>query len=203
MEKPAPTNHPIHDLLRQRWSPRAFAPRPVEREKLLSLLEAARWAPSSFNEQPWSFIVATREASAEFEQLLSCLAEFNQGWAKAAPVLMLSVAKLEFSRNNKPNRHAFHDVGLAAENLVLQAVALGLVAHQMAGFDGAKAREVFAIPTGFEPVAAIAVGYQGDATTLPEKMRQGEMAPRERKPMADFVFTGRWGKTSPVVSDAG
>ena len=200
MEKPAPTNHPIHDLLRQRWSPRAFAPRPVEREKLLSLLEAARWAPSSFNEQPWSFIVATKEVPAEFEQLLNCLVDFNQGWAKAAPVLMFSVARLTFSRNDKPNRHAYHDIGLATENLALQAVALGLVAHQMAGFDGAKAREVFAIPAGFEPVAAIAVGYQGNPTTLPEKMRQGELAPRERKPMADFVFTGRWGKTSPVVS---
>ena len=202
MKKLADIQQPIHDLLRRRWSPRVFSQRPVEREKLLSLLEAARWAASSYNEQPWSFIVATKENPAEFERLLHCLVEFNQSWAKEAPVLMLSVTRLNFSRNLKPNRHAYHDVGLAAAQLVIQAEALGLVGHQLAGFDVVKAREVFQIPEDHDPVAVIALGYIGDAAMLPDELRQRELAPRERKPITDFVFTGRWGKTSPMVSDA-
>lgn len=200
MEKLAETKHPIHDLLRRRWSPRAFSDRAVEPEKLRSLLEAARWAPSSYNEQPWSFIAATKENSAEYERLLSCLVEGNQQWGKTAPVLMLSVAKLCFERNGKPNRHAFHDVGLAAENLVIQAMALGLFVHQMAGFHVEKARELFRIPEGYEPVAAIAVGYAGDPETLPEPLRERELAPSTRKPLEQFVFTGHWGQTSPLVT---
>src|SRR5215208_4639816 len=112
MERLRDAAHPIHDLLRRRWSPRAFADRPVEREKLLSVMEAARWAPSSFNEQPWSFLVATKDRPDEHARMLECLAEKNQTWAKAAPVLMISVASLHFARNGKPNRHALHDVGL-------------------------------------------------------------------------------------------
>src|ERR1700722_9116174 len=131
MEKPAETKYPIHDLLAHRWSPRAFADRAIEPGALGSLLEAARWAPSCFNEQPWVFLVATKEAPEEFEKMLGCLVEFNQSWVKAAQVLMISVARLHFARNNKPNRHAFHDVGLAAENLVIQATAMGLAVHQM------------------------------------------------------------------------
>ena len=134
MPKVAETRYPIHELLRERWSPRAFADRMVEPEKLRSLLEAARWAPSSSNEQPWSFIVATKEHAGEYERLLSCLVEGNVRWAQHAPVLMLSVATLVFERNQKPNRHAFHDVGLAVENLIIQGTALGLFVHQMAGF---------------------------------------------------------------------
>src|SRR5438067_11420928 len=111
MEKPAPAEHPIHELIARRWSPRLFSDRAVEPEKLRSVLEAARWAPSSFNEQPWSFIVATKDDPAEYERLLGCLVEFNQGWAKAAPVLFISVASLRFSRNQKENRHGMHDVG--------------------------------------------------------------------------------------------
>ncbi len=199
IEKLAETKHPIHDLLRRRWSPRAFADRAVEPEKLRILLEAARWAPSSFNEQPWSFIVATHENRVEYERLLSCLVEGNQRWAKTAPVLMLSVAKLAFERTGKPNRHAFHDVGLAVENLVIQATALGLIVHQMAGFDVEKAREQFQIPEGVEPVAAIALGYPGDLENLPEPLRERERAPRTRKPLEEFVFSGHWGQASPLV----
>jgi nitroreductase len=199
MEKPTDARYPIHDLIRRRWSPRAFADRPVEPEKLRSLLEAARWAPSSFNEQPWNFIVATRENGEEFERMLSCLVEGNVAWAKNAPVLMLSVAKLKFERTGKPNRHAFHDVGLAAENLVIQATALGLVVHQMAGIQVDKAREVYRIPEGYEAVAGIAVGYPGDPATLPEPLREREQAPRTRKPLESFVFTSRWGQASPVL----
>ena len=200
MEPAARTESPVHDLIRRRRSPRAFAGRPVEPEKLRSLLEAARWAPSSSNEQPWAYLVATRENPEEFSRLLSVLVEGNRGWAQKAPVLMLSVAKLTFDRNGNPNRHAFHDVGLATANLVTQATAMGLAAHQMAGFDAEKAHEVFAIPEGWEPVTAIALGCPGDASALPGRLRDLELAPRTRKPLEEFVFTGRWGQTSPLVT---
>jgi len=199
MQKLAETRYPIHELLRERWSPRAFADRMVEPEKLRSLLEAARWAPSSFNEQPWSFIVATKEHPGEYERLLSCLVEGNIRWAQHAPVLMLSVARLAFERNQKPNRHAFHDVGLAVENLVIQATALGLAVHQMAGFHVDKARELFSIPDGHEPVAAMAIGFPGDPARLPDDLRERELAPRTRKPLESFVFSGQWGQPSPLV----
>jgi nitroreductase len=201
MEKPAENQYPIHELMRERWSPRAFAPEMVEPGKLRSLLEAARWAASCFNEQPWSFIVATKENADEFQRLLGCLVEGNVLWAQHAPVLMLSVARLNFQRNEKPNRHAFHDVGQAAASLTLQATALGLVVHQMAGFSVAKAREQFSIPEGYEPVAAIAVGYQGDPDSLPEDLRAKELAPRTRRPAESFVFSGSWGQTSPLMLD--
>jgi nitroreductase len=199
MEKPAETAHPIHELLRRRWSPRAFAARPVEPGKLRSLLEAARWAPSSYNEQPWSFIVATKDDPAEYERLLSCLVEFNQGWAKAAPVLFISVASLRFSRNQKENRHAMHDVGLATENLVIQATALGLFAHGMAGFDVAKTREVYGIPDSHLPAAAWALGYPGEPEMLGTELHERELEPRERKPLDQFVFSGKWNQKSALV----
>jgi len=202
MEKPAETDTPIHDLLRRRWSPRAFADRPVGADKLRSLIEAARWAPSSFNEQPWAYLVAARDNPEEFARLLSVLIEGNIAWAQRAPVLMLSIAKLNFERNGRPNRHAYHDVGLASASLIMQATALGLVAHQMAGFDAGKARELFAIPEGWEPVAAIALGYPGEPESLPERLRSRELEPRTRKPLEEFVFTGRWGQRSEFVAPA-
>jgi nitroreductase len=193
--KLANTQYPIHDLLRQRWSPLAFSNQTVEPEKLNSLLEAASWAASSYNEQPWCFIVATKENQKEFALLLSCLAEGNQKWAKNAPVLMLSVAKLYFQKNSKENRHAFHDVGAAAASMAIQAAAMDLYLHQMAGFDVPKARELYGIPEGYEPVAAIALGYRGDTQMLPEDLQPRELAPRSRKPLKDFVFTGNWGNS--------
>jgi len=199
MQKLAETTHEIHGLLRERWSPRAFADRVVEPDKLRSLLEAARWAPSSYNEQPWSFIVATKGHPGEYERLLSCLVEGNVRWAQHAPVLMLSVARLAFERNRKPNRHAFHDVGLAVENLVIQGMALGLFVHQMAGFHVDRAREVYGIPEGYEPVAAMAIGYLDDPGRLPDDLRERELAPRTRKPLESFVFSGQWGQPSPLV----
>ena len=200
MEKPAETQYPIHDLLRRRWSPRAFSDRRVDPAIMRSLLEAARWAPSSYNEQPWSFIVATKDDPVEFGRLLSCLVEGNIQWAQHAPVLMVSVARLSFEDDGKPNRHAFHDVGLAVANLIVQATALGLVVHQMAGIFPDKIRELYGIPEGYEAVAGIALGYPGDPQSLPEGLRKRELAPRERKPMTEFVFSGRWGQTSPIVT---
>ena len=200
MEKSAETQYPIHDLLRRRWSPRAFSDRRVDPAIMRSLLEAARWAPSSYNEQPWSFIVATKDDTAEFSRLLSCLVEGNIQWAQHAPVLMASVARLSFEDDGKPNRHAFHDVGLAVANLIVQATALGLVVHQMAGILPDKIRKLYGIPEGYEAVAGIALGYPGDPQSLPEGLRKRELAPRERKPLTEFVFSGSWGQTSPLVS---
>ena len=200
VKRPAETEAPIHDLLRHRWSPRAFDSRPVEPEKLRAVFEAARWAASSFNAQPWFFIVATKDDPENFKRVLDCLVEFNQGWAKGAPVVALSVARMKFEHNGEPNRHAFHDVGQAAANLALEATNLGLQIHQMAGILPEKAREIFGIPEGYEAVAGIALGYAGDPASLPEKLRERELAPRERKPVSSFVFTGHWGKPSPIVA---
>jgi nitroreductase len=199
MEKPAATEYPIEEILRRRWSPRAFADRMVDREKLLSLFEAARWAASCFNEQPWQFIIATKQNAEEYAALLSCLIERNQEWARLAPVLMVSVAKMNFAKTGKPNRHAFHDVGLALGNMIVQATALGLFVHQMAGFSAEKVRELYAVPDGYEPVAAIAVGYPAEVDVLPESFRERELGPRSRKPIESFVFEAQWGRQSPLV----
>ena len=199
MEKAAQTEHPIIELLKRRWSPRAFSDRMVEPEKLLSLFEAARWAPSSSNEQPWYFVLATREKPEEHAQLLSCLVEKNQEWARLAPVLMVSVAKLIFDRTGKPNRHAFHDLGMAVGNLLIQATALDLCVHQMAGFSTDKVTELYHIPREFEPVAVIAIGYGLDVKDLPEPVRESELRPRSRRRIPSFVFEGQWEQPSPLV----
>jgi len=199
LQKPAETSVPVHNLIRDRWSPRAFDSRPVEPEKLRSLFEAARWAASSYNAQPWSFVVATKDDPENYKKILNCLVEFNQGWAKSAPVVALSVARMKFEHNGAPNHHAFHDVGQAAANLALQATALGLQVHQMAGILPEKAREIFGIPEGYEAVAGFAIGYPGNPASLPDQLREQEHAPRSRKPLNSFVFTGKWGNASPVV----
>jgi len=197
LKRPAETSTAIHDLIAHRWSPRAFESKAVEPEKLRSLFEAARWAPSSYNAQPWYFIVGTKDNPENYKRVLESLVEFNQSWAKQAPVLALSVAKLKFD-DGKPNRHAFHDVGQAAASLSLQAEALGLSVHQMAGIDPEKARKLFDIPADYEAVAGIAIGYPGDPASLPDGLRERELAPRQRKPLDSFVFTGSWGKSLPL-----
>ena len=201
MQKPAPAQHPIHDLLRHRWSPRAFSGKPVSPDILRSLFEAARWAPSSSNEQPWAFLVATRDDPQNHAKMLSTLVEFNQAWAQHAPVLAIAVAEMAFERTGKPNRNAFYDTGAAVADLSLEATSRGLFVHQMAGFDPHKAIELFEIPSGWEPIAAFVIGYPGDLESLPEKLREREIAPRERKPLANFVMTGSWGKTAAFVKD--
>ena len=198
MEKPADTQYPIHDALRRRWSPRAFDDRPIEPENLRSLFEAARWAPSSNNEQPWRFLVATKENATEYARLFDCLVEGNQKWAHRAPALLLSVAKLQFE-DGSTNRHALHDTGMATENLVLQATALGLVAHQMAGFRIDQARTDCKIPAGYEPVAIIAVGYPGDPAQLSERLRARETQPRVRKPLTAIVYSTTWEQPSTLL----
>jgi nitroreductase len=199
-DKKASPDHPIHNLLTARWSPYAFDDRPVSNADLCAVFEAVRWAPSSYNEQPWSYIVAKRENPEEFQVLLSCLVEANQVWAKAAPVLALGIVRLRFLRNDKPNRAAVHDLGLAAGNLLVEATARGLSVHQMIGIMPEKAREVYEIPEGSEAWTALAIGYPGDPNRLPEPLKERHLAPRQRKPLREFVFGGKWGKASPIVS---
>lgn len=194
MIKHAKTEHPIQHFVAKRWSPYGFADRDVSEADLRSLFEAARWAASSFNEQPWSYIVATSAQEAAFARLLSCLVEANQSWAKAAPVLALGVATLNFKRNDKPNRVALHDLGLATGNLVAEATARGLAVHQMGGILPDRAREIYAIPEGSEAVTGIAIGYAGDPEAFSDEIRERDLAPRERKPQRDFVFGASWGK---------
>ena len=193
MEKPADPRHPIHELIARRWSPRAFAPRSIPAEHIRSLLEAARWAASSFNEQPWTLLVARREDEADFEKMLGCLMSGNRPWAENAGLLILTVARQTFTRNDRPNRSAAHDIGLAMGNLTLQATALDLWLHQMAGIELDKIRESYGIPEGYEPLTGIAVGYAGALEDLPENYRAPETAPRERKLQSEFVFAGSWG----------
>lgn len=192
-EKPAPADYPINELMRRRWSPRVFASRGVEHEKILTMLEAARWAPSCFNDQPRFFLVFDGADAEALEVARGCLVEGN-AWALKAPVLMLSVARETFVHNGKPNRWAQHDAGLATENLLLEAVDLGLAAHPMAGYDADRARTDFGIPEGFTPIAMIAIGYpyQGGLDDLDEKQKGKELAGRERKAIGEIAFAGKW-----------
>lgn len=195
MPRPAESDFPIHPLIRERWSPVIFAPRSVTRDALHRLLEAARWAPSSYNEQPWSFLVALREHAEDFATLLSCLVEANQHWAQHAGVLMVACAQRNFRRNGRPNRHAFHDVGMATQNLLLQAQAEGLAGHVMAGFDPDRARQLLQIPDTHEAVTMIAVGYPAtDPRQADPVLLQREAAPRERKPQREWVFGASWNR---------
>jgi nitroreductase len=198
-DKKATADHPILEFLAQRWSPYAFADRSVSPANLQSLFEAARWAPSSYNEQPWNYILATKENPQEFQKVLSCLVEGNQVWAKNVPVLALGVVSLRFKLNNKENRAAVHDLGLAAGNLCVEATARGLCVHQMIGILPEKAREVFQIPDGYEAWTGLAIGYLGDSSALPESLKARDLAPRQRRPLGEFVFTGKWGTASPII----
>ncbi|MEI7771773.1 MAG: nitroreductase family protein [Chloroflexales bacterium] len=193
------TDHPIHELLQSRWSPRAFTSDPVSPAQIRSLLEAARWSASAGNGQPWSFIVAPREDPETFELLLGCLAEGNQVWAKQAPLLILAVARV-LREPGKPNPWALYDLGQSVAHLSIQATSLGLQAHQMAGFSQDQARAAFAIPEDHLPVTVIAIGAAGAADALPEPLRARELADRTRKPLASFVFGKTWDKTSPTLA---
>jgi nitroreductase len=199
MHKRAPTDFPVHEVVSERWSPRAFSDKVLPPVVLASLFEAARWAPSSSNEQPWAYIVATRDNTENFAKLVDLLVPGNSIWAKNAPVLALAVAHLAFEKHGTPNRNALYDVGAASAWLTVEATSRGLLVHQMAGYDAEKARQVFAIPAGWEPIAAIAIGYPGDTNTLPENLRERETAARTRRPLAKFVMTGTWGQKARFV----
>jgi nitroreductase len=190
------TQAPIHELLVNRRSPRAFSEQRVEPAKLLSLLEAARWSPSSANEQPWRFIVATKDDSRVFSALAESLVEGNRRWAERAPLLILALAQSTYTKTGTPYRHSWYDLGQSVALLSVQASALGLAVHQMGGFDAEKARQLLSIPEGFEPVVVFAVGYPDQPATLPEHLQKREEAPRSRKLLQDFVYTEEWGKPS-------
>lgn len=192
--KPAKTSVPIHDIVVRRWSCRAFdAAKAVSREQILSLLEAARWAPSCFGDEPWRFIVWDKNSDrGAWEKAFGCLVEWNRNWVKNAPVLLLVTANGLFRKNGQPNRWGQYDTGAAAENLCLQAVASGLMAHQMGGFDEDKVRETFAIPAQFACMAMIAVGYQAEESVLGDDLKQLEVAPRERTKLGELFFENIW-----------
>ena len=198
--KQAIPDYPILELLSTRWSPYAFADRPVAEADLNSLFEAARWAASSYNEQPWNYIVADRTDPAEHGRLLSCLAAANQTWAEAAPVLVLGVVSLQFSQNRKPNRAAVHDLGQASANLVVEATARGLSVHQMIGLLPDQAREVYQIPAHAEAWTALAIGYKAEAHGIGSGLPERDLTPRQRKPTREFVFTGAWGRSAPLTT---
>jgi len=197
--KKAAPDRPIHELLAERWSPYSFSARAVTAADLSALFEAARWAASSYNEQPWTYLVATKANAEEFERLLSCLVLGNQVWAKAAPVLALGVVSQRFAKNGKDNRAAVHDLGLASANLVFEATSRGLSVHQMIGILPDRARELYRIPEHAEAWTALAIGYRASAEELPAGLKERDLAPRERKPVGSFVFTGGWGQSAALT----
>lgn len=196
MQKPAVTQVSINETIANRWSGRAYdASKPVSHAQIIALLEAARWAPSCFGDEPWRFIVWDKNADAKaWQHAFDCVVPSNQTWVKDAPVLILVCAGTLFGHNQTPNRWAQYDTGAAAENLCLQAAGMGLMAHQMGGFNADKTREHFAIPAEYTPMAMITIGYQGDANNLPDELKARELAARKRKPLGELFFSETWGK---------
>lgn len=201
IHKPAKTSVPINEILRNRWSPRAFDPtKRVSREDIMALCEAARWAPSSSNSQPWRYIVWDRfHNESAWKKGFECLDNFNNKWVQSAPVLILSLAK-KHAKDGRFNRHHQHDTGAASISICLQAASMGLQAHQMAGFSKTKLMESFSIPDEFEPMSMIAVGYQSESLdTIPESYHEDELMPRGRNPISLHFFDGQWEK--PIIED--
>ncbi len=188
MEKSSSIEHPVLELIKKRRSIRAFSNEPIAADKICSLFEATRWAPSSSNEQPWVYIYATREQPEMWNKMFDCLNEGNRIWVKDAPVLILSRARKDFTHYGSANAHAMYDLGGANSFLSLQAVEMGLQVRQMAGFNHLKAVESFNIPNTYDVGVFIAVGYPGDPANLPEKLKQRELAPRERFLQQEFVM---------------
>ncbi|MBS3963553.1 MAG: nitroreductase family protein [Methylomonas sp.] len=194
LSKPATTAIQLHDIIQNRWSPRAFDPsKPIADDDLTALLEAARWAPSCFNDQPWRFVVCVKHNDdAAWNALLACLAEKNQLWARHAPVLILAVAMRDFGHNGQPNRWSAYDTGAASMGLCLQATALGLIVHQMGGFDADACRLALNLPADCTPMSVLAVGHQAEADTLDDRFRAGETGPRQRAALTERFHFGRW-----------
>lgn len=199
MQKPAITQTPIHEVIANRWSPRAFdATKPVTQDQIIALLEAARWAPSCFGDQPWRFVVWDKNTDqTNWQKVLESLSPGNQTWAKNASVFVLVCADTKFTHNGEPNRWGRYDAGAAAENLCLQATSLGLATHQMGGFDSKALREIANVPEQFELMATITIGYPGRVEDLPEDIQVRELAERKRRALGELFFKGDWDK--PVV----
>lgn len=184
--KRAQTTYPVSPAIRNRWSSRAFQDTPIAPDTLSLLLEAASWTASSMNEQPWHYVYAHRTDTEAFAKMVDCLSSGNQPWARNAAILMLSIVRTHFAANGKPNRHAFYDVGAANTTMLLQAAEIGILGHQMGGFDIELAKSVFEIPDGYEPAVFIALGYVADPDTLDEPFRTRELTPRNRMPLSSF-----------------
>lgn len=192
MSKKATTNYPVNDLIAERWSPRAFKNEALTEEQILSLFEAARWAASAFNEQPWHFVYATQDDKAAYDKILDCMVEFNQNWAKNAPLLILTAIRKNFTKTGDSNPIALHDLGLAIGNLTTQATSMGLYVHNMTGFDAGKAQQLFEIPSDYQVATLIAAGYKTQSSILPDDLKQAEEAARERKALSTIAFRGEW-----------
>lgn len=194
MQKPATTQQPIHTLIADRWSGRAYdANQSVSEAQVISLLEAARWAPSCFGDQPWRFVVCNKTNNLQaWQAAFDSLVPGNQGWAVNAPVLLLICADTLFGHNDKPNKWAAYDTGAATENLCLQATADGLMAHQMGGFDADKARAAFNVPARYQILAMVSIGYPAAIESLSGEAKERELAPRSRKTLGELFFNGQW-----------
>jgi nitroreductase len=195
-KKKIDTQEKVNELIANRWSGRAYdADRQVTQQDIISLLEAARWAPSCYGDEPWRYIVCDKSTNeAAWDKAFSCLAEGNQSWAMNAPVLILALANTFFSHNDKDNRWAQYDTGAASMSLCIQATSLGLMVHQMGGFSGEKATEVFSIPEQYTSMAMMAVGYQLAEDKITGELMQRESSDRQRNPLAEQFFDGEWGK---------
>jgi len=198
MKKPANNDFPILDQLRDRWSPRAFSDRLVDDTVLGALFEAARWAPSCFNVQPWRFIIATSSHEPTYKQALSCLTEWNRNWACNAPLLLFVIAKTTYE-DGSHNRHAYYDCGQAMTSLVTQATTLGLFVHQIGGILIEQVRETYNIPSEYDPICGAALGYIGPSSSLSEKLRKKESEPRARLDLSDLAYVGTWGNSALLV----
>ena len=185
--KYGPSETGVAEIILERWSPRAFSDQEVSKDDLIKIFIASSWAASSYNEQPWRFLVG-RKGTETYGNIFSCLNEHNQTWAKRAPVLFLSVARANFTLNDQPNAFALHDAGAASATLALQAAVLDLCVHGMAGFDQEKARNLFQIPPNFLMGAVWALGYLGDPGLLPATLQAEERGGRKRKSLREFVF---------------
>jgi nitroreductase len=195
IEKNAITQTPINELLASRWSGRSYdSTRDIDDKKIIALLEAARWAPSCYGDQPWRFIICNRATNNQaWEDAFSCLAEGNQSWAKDAPLLILASAGSVMTRNGNPNRWGQYDTGAASMSLCLQATSMGMMVHQMGGFNEEKARKIFLVPEQYTPMAMMAVGYQLPLERIPDESKERELAERSRRPLSEIIFDGAWG----------
>lgn len=197
MQKPTSNNFPISDLFKHRWSPRAYSDKPVEKEKLQSIFEAARWAPSARNEQPWRFIIG-QKGDGSWEKIFESLVEWNQKWTAKAPVLVLNLGKKYYKYKHLPNETYQYDTGQAVAMMVTEAVNQGLIAHQMSGFHPEKAIKLFQIRDDYQPISVTAFGYYGDPELLPLEMKNSEFEGRKRRPLDETVFSNKFGISSKL-----
>ncbi|MGE5431298.1 MAG: nitroreductase family protein [Syntrophomonadaceae bacterium] len=191
----------VHDLIKNRHSTRTFSEEQIDCDVILSLFEAARWAPSGGNEQPWRFILAGKNDPESYFKVLSSLAEGNKVWAKNAPLLIVGIARLDRGIDKKLNKYAFYDLSGAVTNLILQATSQNLYVRQMGGFNPLMLRELFDIPENFEPAVVLAVGYKSEESDIPENLKIMENAPRQRKQLNEIVFSGKFGTPAGLVSE--